>query len=178
MTGRRELLLGCGNSRARLLGVDGFQGWSGLVTLDHDPLCHPDVMHDLEQLPLPFDDESFDEIHAYEVLEHVGAQGDFRFFLDQFSDFYRILRPNGVVCGSCPAAGSVWVWGDPGHKRTIQPESLVFLSQEEYTKQVGVTAMSDYRHWYNADFQPTFSHVQDARFFFGLRAVKPSRISI
>lgn len=176
-TTRRELLIGCGNSRDRIIKVDDHEEWSDLVTLDHDPLCGPDVLHDVEKVPLPFEDEAFDEIHAYEVLEHVGRQGDFRFFLAQFSDFWRILRPNGAVCGSCPATRSAWLWGDPGHTRVIQGESLTFLDQAEYTKQVGHTPMSDYRHWYKADFQLMFSDTLNGRFFFALRAIKPSRIS-
>jgi hypothetical protein len=175
---RKELLLGCGAVRDRVLAVDDYQDWSDLTTLDINPDHHPDVVYDIGNIPLPFDDESFDEIHAYEVLEHVGRQGDFRFFFAQFSDFWRILRPNGAICGSCPHLRSAWFWGDPGHTRVIQQESLLFLNQEEYTKQVGVTPMSDYRHWYKADFQPLFSDTQNGRYFFAMRAIKPSRISI
>jgi hypothetical protein len=47
---------------------------------------------------------------------------------------------------------SVWAWGDPSHTRIIPKESLTFLSQVEYEKQVGVTCMSDFRHIYKADF--------------------------
>ncbi len=177
MVGRRELMIGCGNRRGRILQVDGHDTWNELVTLDVDPACHPDHVHDLNELPLPFPDEDFDEIHAYEVLEHVGRQGDFRFFFAQFADFWRVLRPDGALMGSCPALRSAWLWGDPGHTRVITQESLTFLSQSEYTKQVGDTPMSDYRHWYKADFEPIFADTQNGRFFFALRAIKPSRIT-
>ncbi len=119
MVGRRELMIGCGNRRGRILQVDGHDTWNELVTLDVDPACHPDHVHDLNELPLPFPDEDFDEIHAYEVLEHVGRQGDFRFFFAQFADFWRVLRPDGALMGSCPALRSAWLWGDPGHTRVI-----------------------------------------------------------
>ena len=173
---RRELLLGCGRNLERVIAVDDYQDWSDLTTLDFDPDHKPDIVHDISDIPLPFEDESFDEIHAYEVLEHVGQQGDFRFFFAQFSDFWRILRPNGAICGSCPVPRSAWAWGDPGHTRLITQESLIFLDQEQYTKQVGNTPMSDYRHWYKADFQLMFGDARNGRFFFALRAIKPSRI--
>jgi hypothetical protein len=68
-----ELLIGCGNSRNNQVGE-----WTELVTIDHDPNCGADVVHDLEQYPWPFDDDTFDETHAYCVLEHLGRQGDYR----------------------------------------------------------------------------------------------------
>ena len=73
-----ELLIGCGSNRAKKLSVQGRSEWVGLVTLDHEPRHKPDVVYDLAHLPLPFDDNSADEIHAYECLEHVGAQGDYK----------------------------------------------------------------------------------------------------
>jgi SAM-dependent methyltransferase len=174
----RELLIGCGSSREKIIFIDGHDKWSELTTLDLDVTHSPDVIHDLGQLPLPFPDESFDEIHAYEVLEHVGQQGDFRFFFDQFSDFWRILKPGGYLCGTCPRHTSIWAWGDPGHTRVIQPQSLNFLSQEFYI-QVGKTPATDYRPWYKADFDFAFLNEADEhRFMFALRAVKPSRIAI
>ena len=88
-----ELLIGAGNNRDKKITFKDIPSeWSGeLVTLDIDPECNPDIIHDLNDLPMPFDDDMFDEIHAYEVLEHTGRQGDWLFFFNQFSEFWRIL---------------------------------------------------------------------------------------
>lgn len=172
----QELLIGCGHRRDKLIWTDGQEYWEDLTTLDINPDAEPDVEWDLNRIPLPFDDNSFDEIHAYEVLEHVGSQGDFRFFFDQFADFWRILRPGGVVAASVPAPGSPWVWGDPSHTRHLPPTCLAFLDQDEYRKQVGVTAMSDFRRFYKADFVKTFHKIENDTFFFVLTAIKPARL--
>ena len=171
------LLIGAGLSRRKLADIDGREGWGNLTTLDINPAHAPDVVHDLNALPLPFYDEAFDEIHAYEVLEHCGTQGDWRYFFAQWSDFYRLLKPGGVFMGTVPAPGSAWVWGDPSHTRFVPPESLVFLNQPAYTAQVGITPMSDFRHVYRADFDVLHSQIAGDTFAFVLRAVKPSRIA-
>jgi SAM-dependent methyltransferase len=170
-----ELLIGCGNSRDKRVGDASNPGWNDLTTLDIDPHSGADVIHDLNTLPYPFADDHFDEIHAYEVLEHTGQQGDWRFFLAQFSEFWRILKPGGLLCATCPSVTSRWAWGDPGHTRLIQPETLVFLQQPRY-EQVGRTAMTDYRAFYQADFDLAFSEDNGQGFKFALRAIKPSRI--
>ena len=167
-----ELLLGAGNSRQKLLGLPGRADWSNLTTLDVDPDCKPDVLHDLNILTLPFEYNSFDEIHAYEVLEHIGRQGDWRGFLAEFSEYWRILKPGGFLAGSCPSLESRWLWGDPGHTRAISQETLIFLSQRQYEAQVGKTPMTDYRALYKADFELVHSQVQGERYFFMLKAIK------
>lgn len=170
----RELLIGCGNRKKKELYPRGQTLWNDLTTLDIDPRCEPDIVHNLENIPLPFEDGSFSEIHAYEVLEHVGRQGDYKFFLAQFQDFWRILHPFGCLCGSVPAPGSPWVWADPGHTRAIPPETFTFLDQRAYG-QLGNTAMSDYREIYHGDFEPILMEVSGDRFFFVLKAHKPIR---
>lgn len=174
----RELLIGCGSNRAKKLQWEGRSEWAALTTLDIAPQHNPDVIWDANVLPLPFDDDSFDEIHAYEMLEHVGRQGDYQFFFDQWSDFWRILKPGGVFLGTVPLPSSVWAWGDPSHTRVIQRENFTFLVQPQYDAQVGVTAMSDFRHIYKADFD--IIHLRDNGDIleFGLQAVKPSRCSL
>lgn len=144
-----------------------------MTTLDVNPDCEPDILWDLDKLPYaPLRDGYYDEIHAYEVLEHCGAQGDFRFFFAQFSEFWRILKNGGSLCATVPDVGSVWAWGDPGHRRVIQVESLIFLDQAEYAKQVGHTPMSDYRYWYKADFKVDFTFKEGRTFYFRLVARK------
>lgn len=168
-----ELLIGCGNDRRKKIkGEKLAEEWTELVTLDWDASCKPDVVHDLNITPYPFADNTFDEIHAYEVLEHVGRQGDFRFFFRQFEEFWRILKPGGYFVATVPLWDSKWAWGDPGHTRVINDGSLVFLSQKEYELQVGKTAMTDYRHCYKADFEIMATVEQNEMFGFVLKAIK------
>lgn len=174
-----QLLIGCGNSRTKKM-FDDARGseWRDLVTLDVDPSCRPDVVHDLESLPLPFADDSAAEVHAYEVLEHCGRQGDWRFFFAQFAEFWRVLEPGGMLFASVPRHDSEWAWGDPGHTRVIPPHALLFLHQPAYSEQVGKTAMTDYRSVYRADFDVHHTQVHGANLFFVLQAIKPSRVSV
>ena len=176
----RDLLIGCGSQRDRraekFFDFERLKlrlGWGDLVTLDNESSHKPDVVADLND-SLPFGDNEFDEIHAYEVLEHLGKQGDYVSFFAQFSELWRVLRPGGLLMGTTPGRSSRWVWGDPSHTRYIGPESFVFLSQAEYARQVGERAMSDFRGIYRADFEPVRYHETET-FAFILRAVKPSR---
>lgn len=172
-----ELLIGCGSRREKIIPWNDRSAWTELVTLDINPDHKPDVVHDLNALPLPFEADTFDEIHAYEVLEHTGQQGDWRFFFAQFSEFWRILKPGGVLCGTSPGPSSLWVWGDPGHTRALSAQAFTFLNQEQYTEQVGVTPMTDYRFVYRADFRPHVLTTGD-KFAFIIEAVKPSRCTL
>ena len=90
----------------------------------------------------------FDEVHAYEVLEHLGGMGDFKFFFALWRKIWRALKPEGVVCATTPWWESVWAWQDPGHRRVYSPEILTYLSQDQYEKQIGRTAMTDYRRFW------------------------------
>jgi predicted SAM-dependent methyltransferase len=169
---KRELLIGCGSYHKKLMASDGTNEWSNLTTLDYNEDHKPDVCWDLMELPLPFKDEEFDEIHAYEVLEHLGQQGDYKLFFAQFSEFWRLLKPNGHFLATCPSRNSVWAYGDPSHTRIMQLEQLVFLSQDQYKKQVGKTPMSDFRNIYKADFETVYQEDDGEAIRFVLKAIK------
>lgn len=168
---KRELLLGCGTNHKKQLVIDGDKDFQNLTTLDIDPSHNPDVVHDLNVLPWPFADNSFDEIHAYEVLEHFGRQGDYKAFFAHFSEIWRLLTPGGLLVASCPMWDSPWAWSDPGHTRVISKESLIFLDQREY-EQVGRTAITDYRSIYKASFEPQAAKESEHNFAFVLKAIK------
>jgi len=174
---KKELLIGCGSRREKVIH-DGNPEWNNLTTLDINRDHKPDIVWDLCNIPYSvFEDNTFDEIHAYEVLEHTGSQGDYKFFFAQFSEFWRILKPGGFLMATCPNINSPWVWGDPSHTRVIQKESLIFLDQSEYTRQIGKTSMSDFRYIYKADFKCVHLDFQtDDTLKFALQAVKPSRL--
>lgn len=169
----KELLLGAGTRQdKRITWPEVPSTWTNLVTLDVMPSNKPDVLHDLDVLPYPFADNEFDEIHAYEILEHCGRQGDWRFFFAQFSEFYRILKPGGYFAGSCPMWDQIWAWSDPGHTRIVSSASLMFLSQQFYVDQVGKTAATDYRDVYKADFETLSCKEQGTQYYFVLQARK------
>lgn len=169
---KRELIIGCGSSKEKRMTIDGTQIFDDPTYLDNNASHNPDVVWDLNDVAMPFQDNTFDEIHAYEVLEHTGTQGDYKFFFAQFSEFWRILKPNGHFFATCPSRHSPWAWGDPSHTRVLQPEMLMFLSQKQYEEQVGVTSMSDFRYLYKADFEPVGVTEDDEKFVFILKAIK------
>lgn len=167
----KQLLLGAGTSRIKVLGQT--EDWDDLTTLDFMEDSHPDIVWDLNEKPWPIEDNSFDEIHAYEVLEHLGSQGDWRAFFSDFTECWRILVPDGCLYATVPSLGSPWVWGDPSHTRYIGPESVNFLSQKMYEQNVGRTPMSDFRSVYKADFEILgFETADENRLAFALKAIK------
>jgi SAM-dependent methyltransferase len=166
-------MIGCGNSRDKRMCIAGTdREWKNLTTLDINPDCNPDIVWDLETLPYPLETDYYDEVHAYEVLEHCGTQGDAKFFFGQFAELHRILKPGGLLFGSVPRHDSVWAWGDPSHKRIISNASLTFLSQEAYKAQIGVTSMTDFRHVWKLDFPCVFFENKGDSLNFVLKAVK------
>lgn len=177
----RELLFGCGERRKKDLWIGDDPEFHDLVTADIFPDHKPDVLVDLSVLPLPWEDDEFDEIHAYDVLEHLAPQGDYKHFFAEFNEYHRILKPDGFLMASVPWWQGKWAWGDPGHTRVIQPETLSFLSPRHYL-QMGRTKSSDYRDLITGYWEAVYVNVERApgepktegNFQFVLRALTDS----
>lgn len=76
----KKLNLGCGQFRKE-----------GYINVDISPLSQADVIHNLEEFPYPFQDNTFDLIEADHILEHL---------TDPFcamTEFKRIARPGGQI---------------------------------------------------------------------------------
>lgn len=143
----RELLIGCGTSRAKRISWKGNQGdWRNLTTLDKLKRSGCDVVHDLNILPYPFEDNEFDEIHAYAILEHCGRQGDGDFFFGQFAEFWRILKPCGRIAFTVPMWDHPLAWGCPDHTR-VMPKDLFTVLDHHYYDNLGAPGVdkADYR---------------------------------
>jgi len=158
---KKVLLIGCGNSHDKRItfgpSTDPELDWgegsleksfdnADLVLHDFSPdLDSVDYNNDLNMLPYPWLDEEFDEIHAYEVLEHCGRQGDGDFFFAQFNEFWRITKPGGYMCISVPMWDAEVAWAVPDHCRVMPPGMFGFLTKEYY-EDVGKPGYGDYRH--------------------------------
>ena len=99
-------------------GTDARDGW---VNLDIAPLPGVDVVHDLDQLPLPFADSEFDEVDCTDVLEHVVD------FPGTMRELHRILRPGGCLHVQSPHFTSHTSYVDPTHRRTFSISTFEFF---------------------------------------------------
>lgn len=152
-------VLGSGNSRLQkvrtglpeeleALGENFDQNFEEVVTVDMDEASKPSLVFDLTSEVWPLQGNHFDEVHAYEVLEHLTKQGDYEAFFSLWRNIWNILKVGGLVCATTPWWESLWVWQDPGHKMCYSPALLTYLNQKEYERQVGTTAMTDYRKFW------------------------------
>lgn len=176
------LILGCGHRHQPMLNLFPDEEVE-ICTVDRNPRVKPAKVHDLEDFPWPFEEDTFDAVEAIEVLEHItGHAGDEIPFFRTFREIYRILKPDGILAATVPWWQSEWSVGDPSHKRIITPGTLVFLDQEQYHRQLDGpletrTPMSDFRGIWGGDFQPVVNSFKQngVSFEFRLRAIKPTR---
>jgi SAM-dependent methyltransferase len=167
------LVIGCGNARdLRVIPNDTAGLPREQFRIDIDPDCKPDLLADLNDGLPPDWIDKFDEIHAYEVLEHLGRQGDWRGFFEEFEGYWRVLKPGGRLIATVPRYDSLWAWSDPGHTRIISEGTLSFLSRAMYERDVGKTTMTDYRSVYHGDFVAETVQPAGDTLIFILRAKK------
>lgn len=110
MTNRIVLNAGCGRTAEKEKSCLGGGGETRVIYLDIRDNVGADVIHDLNKLPLPFNDNYFDEI----LLSHViGYLDNISIFLE---DIHRILKPNGKLHIIVPHYTDWSYWREPEHK--------------------------------------------------------------
>ena len=83
----------------------------GTIGLDVDENSHADIIHDLNIFPYPIEDNSFDEIYAKHIIEHLDDPESF------VKELYRILSPGGTVLIETPHFSSYVCYLETQHKR-------------------------------------------------------------
>lgn len=113
-----KLNLGCGS--------DHLEGW---CNVDCHAACQPDVVHDLERIPWPFEDDTADEILLQHVLEHLGSTP--QAFLDVMRELWRVSCAEAQIRIRVPHPLHQDFRTDPTHVRAITPEMLAMFSRAE-----------------------------------------------
>ena len=81
---------------------------------NHDLVKHSpgiDVAHDLNVTPWPWGDDSFDEIQAISVFEHLKLT-----LIESCDECHRILKPGGLLIVKYPLASGLTAYADPTHR--------------------------------------------------------------
>jgi len=99
----------------------------GYVNVDRVKMPKVDFVHDLNDLPLPFKDNSAEEIRLIHVLEHLKKQSLKKFF----DELYRICKPNGLIFIEVPYFFSAYSVIDLEHENFFVWDTLFQYCSEE-----------------------------------------------
>lgn len=105
----KKLNVGC--------GTDIKKDW---VNLDNANLPGVDVVHDINDLPLPFEDDEFDYILCQDILEHIE-------YIPVLKELHRILKEKGIIEIRVPHFTSKNNFVDPTHKKLFSFQTFDFF---------------------------------------------------
>ena len=88
----------------------GRQPLAGAVNLDVSDRVGADVVHDLNCTPWPFPADTFEEVHAYDVLEHLHD------VVRTLEEIHRICRRGATVHVTVPHFSSANAFTDVTHR--------------------------------------------------------------
>jgi len=92
---------------------------------------------------LPFEDNTFSSISAYDVLEHIPRWerdgSEIRYpFIGLMNEISRILKPGGIFLAVTPAFPSRAAFADPTHVNVISRETInYFAGQDAWARTIG-----------------------------------------
>ena len=108
----RVLDLGCGSKK-----------YPGAVGVDLSGDTDADIVHDLDVVPYPLEDDAFDQILLQDVIEHVRAP------YDVMRELHRIGRPGARVHLRTPHFSSVLAYSDPTHRHAFSAAAIRALAE-------------------------------------------------
>jgi SAM-dependent methyltransferase len=111
-TGGRLLDVGCGSKKH-----------AGAVGIDRSPETDADIVHDLDAVPWPLEDSSFDEIVLQDVIEHL------RDPYAVFAELHRVGAPGARVHVRTPHFSSALAYSDPTHLHWFSAAAIRALAE-------------------------------------------------
>lgn len=86
-------------------GINKQKGFTGMDQIPHEGV---DIVHDVQEIPWPIEDDSCFQVLMSHIWEHIEPKHRFAVM----DEVWRILKPDGQLMLSSPFAGS---WGDAAH---------------------------------------------------------------
>jgi len=114
----RTLDLGCGSNPRNPFSADELFGIDVRDDVDSNV-----KKADLVLESMPYENESFEYLTAYDFIEHVPrviyAPARRNSFVELMNEVYRVLKPGGLFLSSTPAYPHPWAFIDPTHVNYI-----------------------------------------------------------
>lgn len=101
----------------------GSKKYPGAVGIDRSADTDADIVHDLDTLPWPVEDGSFDQILLQDVIEHLGD------LYGVFAELHRVGRPGARVQLRTPHFSSVLAYSDPTHVHFLSAAAIHGLAE-------------------------------------------------
>ncbi|WP_216126674.1 methyltransferase domain-containing protein [Polynucleobacter sp. es-GGE-1] len=99
----------------------GYDLIEGYINHDIAPLDGIEVIHDLNQMPWPWQSNSVSDLVAKDVIEHLDD------FMAVMEEAYRILCKGGIMYLKVPYWNSWSAYADPTHKRGFHELAFRFF---------------------------------------------------
>ncbi len=109
----------------RILDVGcGIRKYPGSIGIDNNPATKADVLVDLDHLPYPFRDSSFDQIRVIHVIEHVDS------VIKTMEELARLAKPGGRITLATPHYTDFSSFCDPTHKWHLNTYSFRYFGDD------------------------------------------------
>lgn len=103
----------------------GINKYPGAIGIDRIAGTAADVLCDLDHFPWPLQDESFDQVRAVHVIEHVAD------VIRTMEEFHRLLRPGGLLYIATPHYTDFSSFCDPTHRWHLNSFSLRYFGDDD-----------------------------------------------
>ena len=109
----RILDVGCGPTK-----------YPGSIGLDMNPSTAADVLCHLDHGGLPFRDNSFDQLRAEHIIEHVAD------IIATMEEFHRVTKPGGTIFIATPHYTDYSSFRDPTHRWHLNSFSFRYFGED------------------------------------------------